>query len=401
MKTLKRFAVCLLALLCCLLPFGNARAQSLAEEQQLNACYTLMTLSLSEGSFEAALEYAGQCLEMDALLDDTLRADIYLKQGYALLYLQRFEEALAALDTCLTFLPGAADAMLLKMQTYAAMGDVQAARDQADAYLETYPEQTEVYSVLGELLAVAGDYSGAVEAYTSYITSMEEAPASAYEMRGQCLLQTGHYAEAVADLTQAVELNATTQPRAHYLRAIARMQLGDNQAAIEDLDVCVAYLEEEEAHAAADAQYVPEIDADVLYSRYYRGIAHMQLGAYEAAIADFAACVEDDVNAETACFWRGACYLDAGDYALALKDFTLCREAGVEEESCLYYTALCHMGLEDYETAVAEFTECLEQGVMPEQALYNRGMCYIQLGDTEKGQADLEASLTQGIAQAG
>ena len=70
MKTLKRFAVCLLALLCCLLPFGNARAQSLAEEQQLNACYTLMTLSLSEGSFEAALEYAGQCLEMDALLDE-------------------------------------------------------------------------------------------------------------------------------------------------------------------------------------------------------------------------------------------------------------------------------------------------------------------------------------------
>ena len=214
-------------------------------------------------------------------------------------------------------------------------------------------------------------------------------------------MQMGRYEEAVIDLTQAVERSETVQPRTYYLRAIAQMQTGDNQAAIEDLDVCVAYLEEEKAHVDADAQYVPEIDADVLYSRYYRGIAHMQVGAYEAAIVDFTACVEDDVNAETACFWRGACYLDAGDYALALKDFTFCREAGVEEESCLYYTALCHMGLEDYETAVAEFTECLEQGVMPEQALYNRGMCYIQLGDTDKGQADLEASLTQGIAQAG
>ena len=76
-----------------------------------------------------------QCLEMDELLDDALRADIYLKQGYALLYLQRFEEALTALDTCLTLLPGAADAMLLKLQAYAAMGDAQAAREQAEAYL--------------------------------------------------------------------------------------------------------------------------------------------------------------------------------------------------------------------------------------------------------------------------
>ncbi len=398
MRTLQRFAACLLALLCCLLP-TSAAAQSLDAAQQLNAYYTLMTLSLSDGDFEAALDYASQCLEMDELLDDALRADIYLKQGYAFLYLQRFEKALTALDTCLTFLPGAADAMLLKLQAYAAMGDAQAAKEQAEEYLATYPEQTEVYSVLGELLAVAGDYAGAVEAYTSYMASVEEAPASAYEMRGQCLLQMGRYEEAVADLTQAIDLNEAAQPRTHYLRAIAQMQLGDNAAAIPDLDVCVTYLEEEEARMAEDEQYMPEIDADVLYSRYYRGIAHMQAADYEAAIADFTSCVEDGRNAEDARFWRGACYLDTGEYALALEDFAFCRQAGVEEENSLYYTALCHMGMEDYEAAVEGFTECLAQGIMAEQALYNRGMCYLQLGDTEKGQADLEASLSQGAAQ--
>ena len=400
MRTLKRLAAALLSLLCCLSP-AVAAAQSLAAEQQLNACYTLMTLSLSGGDYASALDYADQCLAMDELLDDALRADIYLKQGYALMYSQRFEEALAALDTCLTLLPGAADAMLLKLQTYAAMGDARSARAQAEAYLETYPEQTDVYSALGQLLAAAGDYAGAADAYASYIASVEEAPASAYEMRGQCLLQLGRYEEAVTDLTQAVDLSETARPRTHYLRAIARMQLGDNAAAIEDLDVCVAYLEEEEVRMAEDAQYAAQIDADVLYSRYYRGIAHMQTGGYEAAIADFTACVEDGVNADTARFWRGACYLDAGDYATALEDFAFCSEVGVEEESCLYYTALCHMGLEDYETAVEGFTECLARNVMREQALYNRGMCYLQLGDAEKGQADLEASLSQGTAQSG
>lgn len=398
MRTLKRFALCLLALFCCALPV-NAAAQSLAAEQQLNACYTLMTLSLSEGDFEAALDYADQCLEMDELLDDALRADIYLKQGYALLYLQRPEQAQTALDACLELLPGAADAMLLKLQACAAMGDAQGAREQARAYLEAYPEQTEVYSVLGELLADMGDYAGAADAYASYIASVEEAPASAYEMRGQCLLQMGRYEEAVADLSRAVDLGDEAQPRTHYLRAIARMQLGDNEAAVEDLDVCVDHLEAEEARMAEDAEYVPEIDPDVAYSRYYRGIAHMQLGSHEAAIADFTACVEGGVNADTARFWRGACRLDAGDYAAALEDFAACRQAGVEEESSLYYEALCHMGLEDHEAAIGGFTECLEQNIMPEQALYNRGMCYLQLGDTEKGQADLEASLAQGAEQ--
>ena len=252
MRTLKRFALCLLALFCCVLPV-NAAAQSLAAEQQLNACYTLMTLSLSEGDFEAALDYADQCLEMDELLDDALRADIYLKQGYALLYLQRPEQAQTALDACLELLPGAADAMLLKLQACAAMGDAQGAREQARAYLEAYPEQTEVYSVLGELLAAMGDYAGAADAYASYIASVEEAPASAYEMRGQCLLQMGRYEEAVADLSRAVDLGDEAQPRTHYLRAIARMQLGDNEAAVEDLDVCVDHLEAEEARMAEDA----------------------------------------------------------------------------------------------------------------------------------------------------
>ena len=104
MRTIKRIAVCLLALVCCLMP-ANAAAQSLVAEKQLNACYTLMTLSISGGDFEAALDYAGQCLAMDGLLDDALRADIYLKQGYAFLYLQRFEEALTALDACRRFCP--------------------------------------------------------------------------------------------------------------------------------------------------------------------------------------------------------------------------------------------------------------------------------------------------------
>ena len=154
--------------------------------------------------------------------------------------------------------------------------------------------------------------------------------ASAYEMRGQCLLQLGQYEDAVADLTLSIDASETLRPRTHYLRAIAKMQLGANEEAIEDLDVCVAFLEEEEARVAEDAQYESVVDADVVYSRYYRGIAHMQVGNQEAAIQDFESCIDSGINAETARFWRGACYLDVGEYTLALDDFTFCQEAGID-----------------------------------------------------------------------
>lgn len=394
MRLLRNLALGMMAVLLCLRPAVNVAAESLVAEQQLNACYTLMTLALNEGNFESALGYADECLAMDELLDDGLRADILLKQGYALLYLQRFDEALASLDACLELLPNASDALLLKLQAYVAMGDAQSAHTQAETYLENYPEQTEVYSVLGELFAATGSYKEAVEAYTRYIDLGTGDLASAYEMRGQCLLQLGQYEDAVADLTLSIDASETLRPRTHYLRAIAKMQLGANEEAIEDLDVCVAFLEEEEARVAEDAQYESVVDADVVYSRYYRGIAHMQVGNQEAAIQDFESCIDSGINAETARFWRGACYLDVGEYTLALDDFTFCQEAGIETDSCLYYIALCHMGLEDYETAIDGFTQCLDQNIMASQALYNRGMCYIQLGDTQKGQADLEASLS-------
>lgn len=385
----KRFMCAAVALVMILMLIAGAQAQSLAADQQLNAYYTLMTLALTNAEYSSALEYAQACMEMESLMDDTLRADIRLKQGYALMYLERYDEAIEALDACLEILPDTAEAILLKMQALVLMGQTEAATAEAEAYAAAYPEQTAVYMTLGELFALSGDYENAVNAYAAYIES-DGANATAYKMRGQYLLQLGRYDEAEADLTQAIQLfGDTADARAHYLRAIVRLQTGKNVEAIEDLDECVAYLDSYEGDAE-------QIDADVRNSRYYRGIAAMQIGQYDQAVEDFTRCVEDGISQDYARFWRGACYLDSGEYEKAKEDFVHSSAQGVETASCMYYTALCDMGLEQYEAAVEGFTDCIEQDVMSAQAMYNRGMCYIQMGETQKGQADLEQSLAQG-----
>ena len=391
MRSIERRICIIIAILICLLSICGGVAESLAGDQQLNAYYTLMTLALTNGEYEKALGYADSCLEMEQMLNDTLLADIWLKKGYALMYLSRFDEAINALDSCLEVMPDASEALLLKMQTYVVMGEKEKAMEQAEAYYTQYPEQIEVFATLGGLYAASGDYTGAIESYTRYIDNADDVNASAYEMRGQYLLQSGKYVEATADLTEAINaLGEDAGARVYYLRAVAQMQTGENENAIDDLSVCVEYLESQETE---DGTYAEQIDSDVLNSRYYRGIAAMQIGKYDMAIEDFTDCIEKQLNEQYSRFWRGACYLDSGAYESALKDFEICTQDGVEVESCMYYTALCNMGIEDYEAAIDGFTQCIEKDIMSGQALYNRGMCYIQIGDTEQGQADLEQSV--------
>lgn len=382
-----------LAVMTVIFSMTGAFAESLSLEQQINANYTLLTLEMAQGDYEGAIVYADDCLEMADVLDASVQADLYLKKGYSLLMLNRLDEAAECLDACLMLSGQNAEAMLLKMQMYVIRGEDDAALEQAEAYAAAYPESIDVFSTLGELHAVNGNYARAVEAYDRYL-QQEGAQGIAYQLRGQYRLQLGQYADAEADLSRAIEdEQAQTGPRAHYLRAIARMQLADYEGAVQDLDVCVDALDAEAALLAENAGYVSEIDSDVQGSAYYRGIARMQLGRYQEAVEDFTRCVDAGNNADFSRFWRGSCYLDLGDYAAAEADFAHCVQQEIETDQSLYYVAVCKMGAGDYAAAVEGFTGCIDRGIQSQQALYNRGMCYLQLGETEKGQADLEKSL--------
>ena len=59
MNRARRWILCLVVLVMSATPW-TAVAEELAAEQQLNAYYTLMTLSLTSGDYEKALEYAQQ-----------------------------------------------------------------------------------------------------------------------------------------------------------------------------------------------------------------------------------------------------------------------------------------------------------------------------------------------------
>lgn len=370
---------------CLLLSCFAAGGETLSEAQKASAYSTLYSLSMMKGEYQDALDYAEKSLALDDVLDDAARADLLLKKGYVLIYLERSEEAMACLDQSLALAPNTADAMLLKTQLLIAGGDAEGAFAQAAAYIAAFPDDTSVYYTMGDLFGASGAFEQAARAYTLYLEKTAVPEALAYQLRGQYYLQTGRYQEAEADLTKYLDGAQDGAAHARYLRAIARMQMGDYAGAEADLTLCCDAMDAAQAGEA--------FDADVLNSFYYRGIARMQLKRYAEAIADFDRCVAEGREADNARFWRGNCYLETAAYESAIADFEHCVSVGTDPDTANYYIGVCRMSMSDYPAAIEAFTVCIDGKFMLAQSLYNRGMCYLQLGDNDKGQADLSASL--------
>lgn len=391
----RRFSLIWLCVLLAL-PLGGARASSLTPQQQLNAHYSLYTIDMSLGAYEDALQDIEKCFEYAADADDELMADLHLKRGYVLIILDRPDDALDDLSACLTLTPSSSDAMLLRMQVCAQTGRVDEAFEQAEAYLTHYPKQTDVYSKLGELLSVQSDHGNAIRAFTACIDSGDAVPPETYLLRGQSYLQTGKYPEAIADLTVSIDTAPEQGLRASYLRGVAYLQTGEFDKAASDMAVCVDAVDRSRAEDGQDADreaLAAQIDADILNTRYYYGIALIQLGRYQEAIPVFTACAAEGLSPGESIFWRGNCYLEAQDYINATKDFEASMDAGVEADNSLYFLGICAMGMTEYDKAIQLFSQCYDKGIMKEQAQYNRGMCYMQIGENEKAAADLKAAV--------
>ena len=373
----------------------SASATALSAQQELNVYYTLYSLAMESADYQDALAQIEACLAMNVELDDAIWGDLYLKRGYAKIYLGDEASAMEDINKSLEYIPTSADAMLLRIQLLVNAADTQGALAQAESFVKIYPDQLSVYLTIAELFAAAVDYESAIAAYTAYINTPGEKDPSGYQLRGQYLILVGRFEEAIADLDIYMEKAEEPAIRARYLRAIACIQMQQFEKALEDLNHCAELVEK----AWADGEEaIAALDTDMMNSHYYRGVVLMQLARYEEAIADFSQCVERDVNKDEATYWRANSAMEAGDYAAATADFAACIETGVNVDLSCYYFGICLMAQEEYQDAIDAFSVCVEENIMLEQALYNRGMCYIKIGENELGKADLTASVANGEA---
>ena len=388
MNTRKLIAIVLAALL------ALAVLPALAEDagvdtQKLDASYTLALNAINAEDYETAKEYLNVCFAYcDPVSNPAMYADLLLKRACIDVIEENNDMALLNLDAALRVQPDLADAYLVRTQVYAEQGNVDAAIENLEKYIEL-SEDTSLYETVAQLNEAKGDIEAAQAAYDKYVEGAGGDVAEAGFQAGLYRMQAGQFEEAI-EAFEAYAEDETYAAGAAYNIGICKMNLGDYAGAVEAFDSC------------------EEKGGEFEGIKYNRGVCNLLSEQWEAAAADFAASIESEPYVDDARYNLAICQMQQEDYETAVATFTELigdgetaeetEEAETEElvvnDGAYYYRAVCQAALGDLEAALADYTTCIDHGYELAQSYYQRAQIYAALGDTEAQNADLQASLS-------
>ena len=385
--SMKKWIAALLALMLVALSVSAFAKDVAADTQKLDASYTLALNAINAEDYETAKEYLNICFAYcDPQTNPTMYADLLLKRACIDVIEEKNDMALLDLDAALRVQPDLADAYLVRTQVYAAQGEVDAAIENLEKYIEL-TEDTSLYETVAQLQEAKGDIEAAQAAYDKYVEGAGSEVQEAGFQSGLYKMQAGHFEEAIAAFEAYAE-DETYGAGAQYNIGICKMNLGDYAGAVEAFNTC------EEKGGVFEGLY------------YNRGVCNLLSEQWEAAAADFAKSIETEPYVDDARYNLAICQMQQEDYDTAVATFTeLIGDGKTEEQTevknetvvndgAYYYRAVCNAALGNLEAAVADYTVCIDHGYELAQTYYQRAQVYAALGDTEKQNADLQASLS-------
>ena len=395
MNNMKKLMVVLLtvALLLMAMPVLAEEAapevqSSIVDTQKLDASYTLALNAINAEDYETAKEYLNVCFAYcDPQTNPTMYADLLLKRACIDVIEEKNDMALLNLDAAIRVQPDLADAYLVRTQVYAAQGNVDAAIESLEKYIEL-TEDTSLYETVAQLNEAKGDIEAAQVAYDKYVEGAGGEVAEAGFQSALYRMQAGKFEEAIEGF-EAYADDETYGAGAAYNIGICKMNLGDYAGAIEAFTKC------EEKGGQFEGLY------------YNRGVCALLGEQWEVAAADFAKSVETEPYVDDARYNLAICQMQQEDYETAVSTFTELIGDGETEEAeteateervvndgAYFYRAVCNAALGKLEEAKADYTTCIDHGYELAQSYYQRAQVNAALGDTEGQNADLQASLS-------
>lgn len=386
---------------------SGADAVSAADNQKLDASYTLALNAINSEDYETAKEYLNICFAYcDPQSNPVMYADLLLKQACIDVIEEKLDMALIALDAAIRIRPDLADAYLVRTQVFAGQGNTEQAIVNLEKYIEL-TEDTSLYETIAQLHEANGDLDAAQEAYDKYVQGAGTDAQDAVFQSALYKMEAGKLEEAIADFETYAE-DETYGAGAMYNIGVCQMSLGDYQAAVDAFTAC------EDKGGTFEGLY------------YNRGVCSLLLGAWEDAGADFKTSVEGEPYVDDARYNLGICQMQMEEYENAVATFTeLIGDGGPEEaeavtegggdaaeavteaeetaddasqehavnDGAYYYRAMCRGAIGELEGAIADYTVCIDHGYELASTYYQRAQVYAALGDTENQTSDLENSL--------
>ena len=197
MKTRKLIAIILAAFLAfAALPVTAEDA--MADDQKLDASYTLALNAINAENYELAKEYIDICfVYCDPQTNPAIYADLLLKRACINVIEEKYDMALLLLDAALRVQPDLADAYLVLAQVNSAQGDIAATAANLEKYIEL-TEDTSLYETVAQLQEAAGNIEAAQAAYDKFVQGAGSEVKEAGFQAGLYKMQAGQLEEAIA-----------------------------------------------------------------------------------------------------------------------------------------------------------------------------------------------------------
>ncbi|MBO4561847.1 MAG: tetratricopeptide repeat protein [Bacteroidaceae bacterium] len=226
----------------------------------------------------------------------------YQVRGLALVYQNRFEEAIADFRRGLKLDPENHSLRHNLILCLAKLDMTDEALAAADTLLEQSSKYTPAMAMRSDILWEKGDTVGALE-WVNKAVETDKYDTDLLHHRGVLLARMERYADAEPDLDRAIYLNPG-EAGSYITRAMIRYCQDNLKGALADYDMAIL------------------IDPVNVNAHYNRGNLRAQIGDDNRAIEDFDIVIEAEPDNMMALFYRGLLRYNTGDYRGAEQDIT-------------------------------------------------------------------------------
>jgi tetratricopeptide (TPR) repeat protein len=306
----------------------------------------------------------------------------YVK-GVALSAQNQMEGAIVAFDTALKIQPQFYEALRRKADALYELKQFGAAQSALERAIQIKPDDYALHTLLGNVLIALKQPTAAQNAYTKSITL--KANYYTYFQRGLARFNAGDYQNALADYTKAIEL----QPNDIYSyisRGNLHFALGNNTAALADLN-------QARSNLLSNSPFQPILALSL-------GLVELGMGNRENAIKTWTTGLDSlkgrkaSADITTSLYQgRALAYAQTNNLPAAIADMNQLIQLQPKRASAYYNRGSFYMQSQDPQRAVLDFTQAIALQSDYAEAYQSRGLAYQALRDQEKAIPDFQRAI--------
>ena len=368
--------------------------------------YLAVVLSSLDRKAEAVSAFQ-QAIAIQSTLKKPPSASLYLLQGYTLVELNRYSEAMPLLDRGIAIVPNNPYGYLARGVIYRDQKQYSQALADFNKAIQLDPQLALAYYNRGLTYSNQKQYPQALVEYSKAI-QLDPQKEQSYLARGNVYLDQKQYPQALADYNKAIQINPQyafayynrglvygnqeryPQALVEYSKAI---QLDPTDASAYRNRGIIYAIQEQYPQALADSNKAIQLDPQNATVYNNRGNVYRNQERYPQAVADYSKAIQLDPQNVSAYIDRGTTYAAQKQYSQALADYNKAIQLDPKSVKAYTYRGGMYREQKQYPQALVDFNKAIQLDPQNMDVYIYRGDTYFKQDRYPQALADFSKAI--------